>query len=63
MMFGHRHCGSGDMMVLVCHVILQDHVVKGYCDFMARSPLKASHHLARLVAVGFATVEIRVFSD
>ena len=21
----HRHCGSGDKMVLVCHVILQDH--------------------------------------
>ena len=25
---GHRHCGSGDM-ILVCHVILQDHVIKG----------------------------------
>ena len=22
----HRHYGSGDIMVLVCHVILQDHV-------------------------------------
>ena len=21
----HRHCGSGDKIVLVCHVILQDH--------------------------------------
>ena len=33
---GHRHCGSGDLMVLVCHVILQR--VKGSCDFMGRSP-------------------------
>ena len=26
---GHRQCGSGDIMVLVCHVISQDHVIKG----------------------------------
>ena len=25
---GHRHCGSGDIMILVCHMILQDHVIK-----------------------------------
>ena len=25
---GFRHCGSGDIMVLVCHVILEDHVIK-----------------------------------
>ena len=23
----HRHCGGGDIMVLVCHVILQDHLI------------------------------------
>ena len=34
----HRYCSSGDMMILVCHVILQDHVIKGACDFMDRSP-------------------------
>ena len=34
-MFGcYRHYGSRDKMVLVCHVILEDHVIKGYCDFM-----------------------------
>ena len=26
---GHRHCGSEDVMVLVCHVILQDYVTRG----------------------------------
>ena len=26
---GHRPCGSEDIMILVCHVILQDHVI-GY---------------------------------
>ena len=25
---GFRHCGSGDIMVLVGHVILEDHVIK-----------------------------------
>ena len=25
----HRYCGSGDLMILVCHVIFQDHVIKG----------------------------------
>ena len=24
----HRRCGSGDIMVLICHVILQDHAIK-----------------------------------
>ena len=25
---GHRHYGSGDIMIFVGHVILQDHVIK-----------------------------------
>ena len=25
---GHRHCDSGDIIVLVCHLILQDHMIK-----------------------------------
>ena len=27
--YGFRHCGDGDIMILVCHVILEDHVIKG----------------------------------
>ena len=34
---GYRHCDSGDVMVLVCHVILQHHMIKGLCDFMEGS--------------------------
>ena len=30
----HRHCNSGDMIVLFCQVILQDHVNKGTSNFM-----------------------------
>ena len=25
---GHRHCGSEDIMILVCPMILQDHEIK-----------------------------------
>ena len=31
---GHRHCSSEDIMVLICHVILQEHVIKASCNFM-----------------------------
>ena len=33
----HRHCVNGYVMILVCHVNLQDHVVIWSCDFMGRS--------------------------
>ena len=35
----HIHSGIGDVTFLVCHVILQDYVMKGSCDFMGGSPL------------------------
>ena len=34
------HCGSEDIMILVCHVVLQGYVMKGSCDFMGRSPFR-----------------------
>ena len=34
----HRHCVSGYIMILVCHVTSQDHLIKGSCEFMGRSP-------------------------
>ena len=34
----HRHCGSGDKMVLVRYVILQDLVTKASSNFMGESP-------------------------
>lgn len=44
---GHMLSGSGDIMVLHCHVISKDHVIKGSCNFMSKSPLKVSHHPAK----------------
>ena len=35
---GLSHSGSGFIMNLVCHVILQDHMIKESCDFMGGSP-------------------------
>ena len=34
---GHRLSDSSDIVVLVCQVISQDHVIKGSCDFNGRS--------------------------
>ena len=34
---GHKQSGSRDIMVFVCHLIFEDHVIKTY-DFMVRSP-------------------------
>ena len=37
---GHRHSVSRDVMVFVCHVALQDHVIRASCDFMVTSFLR-----------------------
>ena len=34
---GHRYCGSGDILILVCQVTSQDYVIKETCDFMTTS--------------------------
>ena len=45
-------------MVLVCQVILQDHVIKGSCDLMAMGPLGKDIILPGLVAIGTVLVVI-----
>ena len=35
---GHRLCGCRDKIVLVCHVILQNHMIKELCYFVGRNP-------------------------
>ena len=34
---GHKHSGSGDIMFSDCHVIEEDHMTKGSCDFIGGS--------------------------
>ena len=45
---GQRHCDSGDIMILVCHVISQDHVIKGSYDFFWQEPIKVRYPPAKI---------------
>ena len=55
---GHKHCGSGDVMILVCSQILQDHVTKGLGNFVGIKPSKLFTILPSSVAIGTEVVEI-----
>ena len=46
------------MVVFVCHLTLQDHMIKALYDFMIRSLSKYITILASLVATDFVVVEI-----
>ena len=39
----HSYCRSRDITFLVCHLIKQDHKIKGIGDYKDRRPL--NHHL------------------
>ena len=52
-----KYHGIGNFMVEVCHVILQDHVIKGSGN-MFRSHSRLATFLPSLVAVGVVVVEI-----
>ena len=54
---GHKHSDNGDIMVLVCHVISQDHVIKGLYDFEDRSLSREVIILLSLVAIETVVVE------
>ena len=54
----HRQCDNGDIMVLACHVISKDHVIKGSYDFMGSSPSSWATILISLVAIGTMVVDI-----
>ena len=46
------------MVVFVCHLTLQDHMIKALYDFMIRSLSKYITILASLVAIDIVVVEI-----
>ena len=39
-------CGSRDIILLVCHVISQDHVIKGSFDYRLK-PMKVSYQISK----------------
>ena len=53
----HRRCGGGYMVILICHVISQIHVVMSG-DFMGRSSLKVSHYRASFSGHSILVVEL-----
>ena len=55
---GHRHCGGGDIVVLVCQVILQELVTKRSSNFVGGSRSRLVSILPSLVATGTVVVEI-----
>ena len=58
-MFGGRsYCSSEDIMKLIGHVTLQDHVIKGPCDFMEGSSPLYIPKLQSLVAMRIVVVDI-----
>ena len=56
---GHRHSGSGDIMVLVCYMILQNHTIKQSYNFMGRSPSRCATILPSLAAIATLVVELK----
>ena len=48
---GHKYYGSGDIIDLACHVILQDHMTKESCDYKSESPMYQITNLPSLVAI------------
>ena len=55
---GNRLCHSEDVMVFICHVILQDLVIEVSCDFMKRSSSRKVTNLASLLTVDIKVGEI-----
>ena len=45
----YKHCGSQDKMVLVCHVISEDYLIKRSYDFMGRKASMKVNTLPSLV--------------
>lgn len=55
---GHRHSGIGENIALVCQMILQEHVIKGTCNFMGRNPFKSVKMLPNFMAMGTVVEKI-----
>ena len=55
---GHSGCDNGDVVALVCHVILRDHTIKASCNFMGGSPSSQGTIWPSLVVIGTLVVEM-----
>ena len=55
---GHSPCYSRDIIDPVFHVTLQEHVIKGLCEFLKQSSLLYIPTLPSLVGIGIVVVDI-----
>ena len=55
---GHWHCGGGEIIVLVCHVIFQDQEIKAFCDFMDESSSCYVTNLPSFLTISIVVEEI-----
>ena len=55
------HCGTGDIMVLFCHLISQDHAIKESCDFTGGSFSWYVTKLPTLVIIAIVVVEFIIY--
>ena len=55
---GHRRCGSSDTEAKIVYVNLQDHVIKGYRDFMEGSCSLHIPILPKLIAIDIVLIDI-----
>ena len=55
---GQKHCCIEGIMILICQVILLEHMTKRSFDFMGRSPSRQVTITQSLVAIGTVVVEI-----
>ena len=58
---GHGHCGNGDIMVLVFHIILEEHIIKRLCNFAAKSTSRQVTILPSMVTINTVVAEIYWF--
>ena len=54
----HRHCGSGNIMVLVCNIIFEDHVTKESRNSLSWNPSRYVAILLSLLAIGIVVVKV-----
>ena len=54
----HKHCGSGDGMLLISHVTSQNHVIERSCISMSGGSSFYVTTLPSLLAIGVVVVEI-----
>ena len=55
---GHRLCGSSDTAAKIVYMTLQDHVIKGFDDFMGRNSSLYIPTLSKLTTINIVLMDV-----